>query len=115
MKAAHLEKVAGRAERALSLLLPWEDNRGAEVDDPKERLRDIIKRVGGGTETSELRNDIWALTELLETDVPALIQAVRDAEAEARQARRDLAQRHAGSTYQVTVTSATPIAVEVQQ
>jgi hypothetical protein len=49
-------------------------------------------------------------TRLLETDIPELVQAVRDANAERDQARRELAQR-AGTKYQVTVSSDAPIAV----
>lgn len=114
MKAAHLEKIAKRADRALRLLLPWEDNRGQEVEDPKERLREIIKRIDGGGGHNELRNDIWALTELLETDVPAMIQAVRDAQAAEDKARKELnhlAMERAGRRYQVTVFSDAPIKV----
>lgn len=108
MKAAHLEKISKRAERALDLILPFEVSRG-EVGDPKDRLGEIIRRVDG-KRNPELVNDIWALTELLETDVPAMIQAVRDAQAEVRQARRELSQR-AGTTYRITITSDAPLGV----
>jgi hypothetical protein len=109
MKAAHIQKVAARAERALELLLPFEDSRGDDVEDPKARLKDIIKRVdrnSGGT-ASQLANDIWALTELLESDIPALIQALYDAQADARKAR----EQRAGSRYQVTLMSDAPMHV----
>jgi hypothetical protein len=114
MKTGHLDKVAARAERALELLLPWNTARG-EVADPRDRLKDIIRRVGGPhRQGSEIANDIWALTELLETDVPELIQAVRDAQAEARDARAALTAR-AGDKYQIVIMSDAPIAVRQQE
>ena len=111
MKAAHIQKVAQRAERALNLLLPWEDSRGQEVEDPKKRLSDIIRRVDSRRGDSELKNDIWALTELLETDVPALIKALHEAQADARKAR----EQRAGNRYQVTLISDEPIHVVNKQ
>jgi hypothetical protein len=108
VKHAHLVKVEERAKKALELLLPWETPRG-EVEDPKKRLRQLIVRVDG-ERRDELANDVWAVTELLEHDVPELIKAVRDAQEDARQARKELSQR-AGTRYTVTLSSDAPIGV----
>ena len=111
MKAAHLPKIAGRADAALLLLFPEVTHRG-EVVDPDQRLKELIRRLDGAGD-SDLGNDINALRRLLEVDVPEMIQAVREANRETAEARAALAGR-AGSTYTVTITSDSPMRVAME-
>lgn len=112
MKAEHLRKIAARAERVKQLLLPEAVMRG-DVTDPQHRLRELIQRLGGREALGPgfpLRTAVADVVRFLETDIPEMIQAVRDAEEEAWQARRALSAR-AGTRYQVTITSDAPLAV----
>jgi hypothetical protein len=112
MNAAHLKKVEARAERVRQLLLPLTVTRG-DVGDPQDRLRELIKRIGGRDVIPQdvpLRAAVADVVRFLETDMPEMVQAVRDANAEAQQARRELSMR-AGTRYQVTLMSDAPIGV----
>lgn len=108
MKPAHIKKISERTERVLGLLLPWDTSRG-EVEDPKKRLRQMIVRIDG-ERSDDLVADVWAVTELLETDIPELIAALRESHREVAALRRELA-GIAGNSYQVTITSDAPIKV----
>lgn len=108
MKPAHIRKIIERTERVLGLLLPWDTSRG-EVEDPKKRLRQMIVRIDG-ERSDDLAADVWAVTELLETDIPELIAALRKSQQEVTALRRELAGT-AGNSYQVTITSDAPIKV----
>ena len=116
MKAAHLVKIQNRVNRAVQILLPDEVARG-EVADPEERLRRLIQRVGGWPDLppgSSWRSAIRDIVTLLEVDVPAMIEAVREANKGRYDAERALRER-AGTTYQVTITSDSPIGVLSQK
>jgi hypothetical protein len=92
--------------------LPAEVPRG-EITDPVKRLRELIHRIGGHDNQNgalPLRNAVTDLVQFLEVDVPELIDAVRAAQEEARQARRELAGR-AGTQYQLVISSDAPLAV----
>ena len=115
MKSAHLQKVQARAARVKQLLLPDSVPRG-DIADPEQRLRELVLRVGGRDALGPdfpLRGAVADLVRFLGTDVPELIQAVRDAQEETRKARAELADR-AGTAYSVTITSDAPLAVSRQ-
>ena len=118
MKEDHLKKVEARAARVRQLLLPGTVNRG-EVADPQERLRELINRLGGRDEWEwpanfPLRTAVGEVVRFLETDTEEMIRSVREARAEAAQARRDLSAR-AGTRYTITITSDAPLAVSSRE
>lgn len=86
MKSNHLAKVEGRRQRVQDALLPGiaparftDDEDGlADIEDPRKRLRTLMRRIGWVTEDSlaNVASDVWTL---LYTDVPELIAAVRAA------------------------------------
>jgi hypothetical protein len=87
MKAVHLTKITTRLER-------------------------VRQRLAVHPVTSAWMKEDYDLPRLLDVDVPELIQAVRDAKAEAEEARRELAlSKEAGARYQVTVYSESPMRV----
>jgi hypothetical protein len=113
MKAAHVKRVSERAARVRAFLLPGTVD-GAAVPDPQDRLRQLLLRTGGREglpPDTSLRQAVAEVTRFLETDVPELVQAVFDAQREAREARSALALR-AGTTYKAVVYSAAPVKVE---
>jgi len=112
MKAAHLKKLEARAERVRQLLLPEQVHRG-EVKDPQDRLREIISRVDGGDQRLS-RDVVYDIAQFLTVDMAEMIEAVREANREIIQARRDLAMR-AGSKYKITIMSDSPLAVESRE
>jgi hypothetical protein len=86
VKSAHLTNVERRCRRALDALLPDWVARGTdlqEVDDPRQRLKEVIRRVSG-TAPDGAANLVNDLVTLLETDVPELIEAVREAQGAQR-------------------------------
>lgn len=102
MKSAHLEKIEGRRRRVLQLLLPDEVARG-EVGDPEDRLRELITRLGGRDALGPvfpLRDAVRNVRALLENDVPALMDAVREANT------RNAVCRYCGEDYQPLLTIA---------
>jgi hypothetical protein len=114
----HLKKVEERGRLARELLFPQQVSRGM-IADPKERLRQLILKVGGRELLGlppdyPLRTSIENLERFLREDVPELIAAVADAQNAARQARLDLAAR-AGSRYTVTLSSDAPVAVTMRE
>ena len=116
MKAAHLVKIQRRIDRVTQILLPDEVHRG-EVTDPEDRLKKLIKRIDGWPdlpEGSSWRSAVRDIVQVLEVDVPAMIEAVREANKARYDAERALSMR-AGTTYQVTITSDAPIAVLRQE
>jgi hypothetical protein len=98
VKSAHLTNVERRCRRALDALLPDWVVRGTdlqEVDDPRQRLKEVIRRVSGAAPdgAANLVND---LVTLLETDVPELIEAVREAQGAQRRYCRYCGERRVG-------------------
>jgi hypothetical protein len=81
VKTVHLEKIEGRRQRVLQVLLPDEVPRG-EVADPEARLRELVIRLGGrdvlGPEFP-LRTAVANIRQLLTEDLPDLMAAVREA------------------------------------
>jgi hypothetical protein len=117
MKEAHLRKVLDRTNRVRQFLLPDEVRRG-EVEDPRKRLRKLLNRIEGYPDTlvegQSLGSVTYDVVRFLETDMPEMVQAVRDANQAAREARRELARvvaERAGTRYTVTITSDSPIGV----
>jgi hypothetical protein len=96
VKSAHLEKIEARRRRVLQLLLPDEVPRG-ETGDPEDRLRELVKRLGGRDVLGPgfpLRTAVENVRDLLETDIPELMDAVRAANA------RNARCRYCGEGYQ---------------
>ena len=97
MKSAHLEKIEARRRRVLQLLLlPDEVPRG-EIGDPEDRLRELVRRLGGRDVLGPdfpLRTAVENVRDLLETDVPELMDAVREANS------RNAVCRYCGEGYQ---------------
>jgi len=100
MKTAHLEKIEGRRRRVLQLLLPDEVARG-EIGDPEDRLRELVRRLSGRDALGPdypLRTAVENVRDLLETDIPELMDAVRAANT------REAACRYCGERYQPLLT-----------
>ena len=86
MKSNHLVKIEARRQRVQDALLPdlapsrfTDDDDGlADVEDPRKRLRTLMRRIGWVAEDSlaNVAGDVWTL---LHTDVPELVAAVRAA------------------------------------
>jgi hypothetical protein len=81
VKSVHLEKIEGRRQRVLQLLLPDEVPRG-EVADPERRLRELVIRLGGRDAFGPqfpVKTAIANIRQLLTEDLPDLMAAVREA------------------------------------
>lgn len=89
MKAAHIPKVERRLQVAVETLLPEKTSRG-EVEAPGDRLRVLLARLdsaefeGRGRPETGWRSAVRDIVELLDTDVPELIDAVREAQGAQR-------------------------------
>jgi hypothetical protein len=122
MKAAHMPKIEARRKRAIELLVPEEVARGGEIPDPEKRLAELIKRIDGQSDPQvsairpgyPVKQGVDDLMTLLFKDLPEMIEAVRDANREAAEARAALAGR-AGTTYTVTITSDSPMRVATME
>jgi hypothetical protein len=85
MKVAHLAKIQRRLDVAVATLLPESTSRG-EVEAPGDRLRELLARLDSAEYEGRGRPDIgWRaaardIVELLDVDVPALMEAVRVAQ-----------------------------------
>jgi hypothetical protein len=117
VREAHLKKLEARAARVKNLLLPDSivfNGMDTEIGDPKDRLREIIKRVAGFPEHlnpgETFKGVIRDVEQFLEHDMAELVEAVREANREARQARQELSAR-AGTRYQITISSDAPLDV----
>ena len=87
MKAVHLTKIATRLER-------------------------VRNRMASAPATSAWMKEDYDLPRLIDVDIPDLIQAVREAKADAAAARQELAlSKEATTRYQVTVYSDSPMRV----
>jgi hypothetical protein len=74
------------------------------------RLAKVTERLSVHPVTSSWMKEEYDLPRLLVTDVPELIQAVKDAKAETAEMRRQLTRiQEAGARYQVTVYSDSPM------
>lgn len=86
MKSAHLEKIEDRRRRVLQMLLPDQaPHTGglADVADPEDRLRELVRRLGGREALGPafpIKTAVANLRQLLETDLPELMAAVREAD-----------------------------------
>lgn len=98
MKAAHLPKIEARRERVLQLLLPDAVPRG-EIASPEDRLRELVLRLNGrdvfGPEFP-LRTAVANVRQLLEEDIPELMDAVREAQGAQRKYCRYCGERRLG-------------------
>jgi hypothetical protein len=89
VKAAHLTKIERRLRVAIETLLPEKTGRG-DVEAPGDRLRRLLARLdsaefdGKGRPESGWRAAARDIVELLDVDVPGLIDAVRQAQGAQR-------------------------------
>jgi hypothetical protein len=89
MKSAHIPKIERRLRIATETLLPEKTSRGEAVA-PGDRLRKLLARLdsaefeGRGRPESGWRSAVRDIVELLDTDVPELIDAVREAQGAQR-------------------------------
>ncbi len=89
MKAAHIPKIERRLRVARETLLPESTSRG-EVQASGDRLRKLLARLdsaefeGKGRPESGWRAAAQDIVELLDVDVPELIDAVRQAQGAQR-------------------------------
>jgi hypothetical protein len=101
VKAAHIVKIERRLRIATETLLPERVARG-EVKAPDSRLRRVLTRLdsadydGRGRPESGWRQAVEDITTLLETDVPELIDAVRQAQGAQRRYCRWCGERRLG-------------------
>lgn len=101
MKAAHIVKIERRLRIAIETLLPERVARG-EVRSPDSRLRRVLTRLdsadydGRGRPESGWRQAVEDIITLLETDVPELIDAVRQAQGAQRKYCRWCGERRLG-------------------
>lgn len=85
MKTSHLPKIERRLAVAVETLLPEMTSRG-EAEAPGDRLRRLLARLdsaefeGRGRPGEGWRAAVRDIVELLDVDVPELIQAVREAQ-----------------------------------
>lgn len=101
MKAAHLAKIKRRLDIAVTTLLPERTVRG-EVLNPETRLRRLLARLdsaefdGKGRPESGWRQAANDIITLLDTDIPELIDAVREAQGAQRKYCRWCGERRLG-------------------
>jgi hypothetical protein len=101
MKAAHIPKIERRLRIATETLLPEKTSRG-EVEAPGDRLRKLLTRLdsaefdGKGRPETGWRSAVRDIVELLDTDVPKLIDAVREAQGAQRKYCRYCGERRVG-------------------
>lgn len=101
MKAAHIPKIERRLQVATETLLPEKTSRG-EVEAPGDRLRRLLTRLdsteyeGKGRPESGWRAAVRDIVELLDVDVPELIDAVRQAQGAQRKYCRYCGERRVG-------------------
>jgi hypothetical protein len=85
VKVAHLAKIQRRLDVAVATLLPESTSRG-EVEASGDRLRELLARLdsaeydGRGRPEVGWRQAVKDIVELLDVDVPALMEAVRVAQ-----------------------------------
>lgn len=101
MKAAHIKKIEQRLALATEVLLPERTSRG-EVEAPGDRLRRLLARLdsddyeGKGRPESGWRMAAQAVVTLLDTDVPELIEALRQSQGAVRRYCRFCGERRIG-------------------
>jgi hypothetical protein len=101
VKAAHIPKVERRLAVAVATLLPESTSRG-DVEAPGDRLRRLLARLdsaefeGKGRPESGWRSAVRDIVELLDNDVPELIDAVRQAQGAQRKYCRYCGERRLG-------------------
>jgi len=101
MKTAHIPKIERRLGVAVETLLPEHTSRG-EVEAPGDRLRKLLARLdsaefdGKGRPEVGWRQAVRDIVELLDNDVPELIQAVREAQGGQRKYCRYCGERRTG-------------------
>jgi hypothetical protein len=101
VKAAHIPKIERRLRIATETLLPEITSRG-EVAAPGDRLRTLLARLdsaefdGKGRPESGWRSAVRDIVELLDVDVPELIDAVREAQGAQRKYCRYCGERRVG-------------------
>jgi hypothetical protein len=101
MKVAHLAKIERRLRVAVDALLPEKTSRG-DVEAPGDRLRRLLARLDSmeyeGRSRPEVgwRQAVVDIVELLDVDVPELIQAVREAQGGQRRYCRYCGERRVG-------------------
>jgi hypothetical protein len=101
MKAAHIPKIERRLRIAVETLLPESTSRG-EVEAPGDRLARLLARLdsaefdGKGRPEVGWRSAARDIVELLDTDVPELIDAVREAQGAQRKYCRYCGERRVG-------------------
>lgn len=101
MKAAHIPKIERRLAVAVETLLPEKTSRG-EVEAPGDRLRKLLARLdsaefdGKGRPESGWRQAAQNIVQLLDVDIPELIDAVREAQGAQRKYCRWCRERRIG-------------------
>lgn len=101
MRASHIPKIERRLALAVEVLLPETTSRG-EVEAPGDRLRRLLARLdsdeyeGKGRPESGWRQAAKDIVTLLDVDVPALIDAVREAQGAQRKYCRYCGERRIG-------------------
>jgi hypothetical protein len=101
MRSSHLAKIERRLDVAVTTLLPESTVRG-EVIAPETRLRRLLARLdsaefdGKGRPESGWRAAASDIIRLLETDVPELMDAVRQAQGAVRKYCRYCGERRLG-------------------
>jgi hypothetical protein len=101
VRAAHIPKIERRLRIAVETLLPESTSRG-DVEAPGDRLRRLLARLdsaefeGKGRPESGWRSAVRDIVELLDVDVPELIDAVREAQGAQRKSCRYCGERRLG-------------------
>jgi len=101
MKAVHIPKIERRLDVALAVLLPEKTSRG-DVEAPGDRLRKLLARLdsvefeGRGRPEVGWRQAVKDIVQLLDVDVPELIDAVRAAQGAQRKYCRYCGERRLG-------------------
>lgn len=101
MKTGHLPKIERRLRIAVETLLPESTSRG-DVEAPGDRLRRLLARLdsaefdGRGRPEIGWRQAVKDIVELLDVDVPELIDAVREAQGGQRKYCRYCGERRVG-------------------
>jgi hypothetical protein len=101
MKAAHIPKIERRLAVAVETLLPESTSRG-DVESPGDRLRRLLVRLdsaefdGKGRPEVGWRAAVNDIVELLDVDVPDLIDAVREAQGALHKYCRHCGERRIG-------------------
>jgi hypothetical protein len=101
MRAAHIPKIQRRLDVAISVLLPESTSRG-DVEAPGDRLARLLARLdsdeyeGKGRPESGWRQAAKDIVELLDVDVPELMDAVREAQGAQHKSCRYCGERRLG-------------------